>query len=171
MENKAIFNGLLMGGASIIVTLLFYFINPRFLMTTGAYIMYGIFLFFMFRAVIDSRAQQGGFITFSEGLKAAFLSYVIGGLMYYLFNHILVAFIDPSLVEITKEVAIEAIEKMESFIGEDATAEAIDQLDEVSYKPTLANTLMGYVISLIFGFIFSLIIAAIYKKEDKSMFA
>lgn len=171
MNNKAIQNGLFMGAASIVLTLVFYFVSPKAMLQYGSWALYIVFLFFMYKAAVDERGALGGLISFGDALKAAFLAYVVGGLIYYLFNHVLMTLIDPSLIDLTKDIALDSMDKMNSFLDEDQVDKMKEAIDEQEFAPTIGSTLLGYLVSLIVGFIFALIIAAITKRADTNSFA
>ncbi len=171
MDNPAIKNGLFMGIASILFTMVLYFIDPSMIFGTIAYAGMLSPIYFMWKSATEEKAINDGFLSFSEGLKAAFLTAVIGGLITQLFSYVLINFIDPSLVDVLRETSIEATEKIIAMFGdnEDAAEQMREAMEEQDFTPTLGKTLIGYLGSLIFPtFIIALIIAAITKKENKS---
>jgi len=171
MENPAIKNGLFMGVASILFTMILYFIDSSMIFGGVAYLGMLIPIYFMWKSATEERTNNGGHLSFGEGLKAAFLAAVIGSLIAQLFNYVLMNYIDPSLIDVLREESMAAAEKMAGLFGgnEDAMEEIREALEEQDFTPTLSSTLLGYLGSLIFPtFIVALIIAAITKKEDKS---
>ena len=171
MENPAIKNGVFMGVASILFTMILYFIDSSMIFGWAAWIGMLIPVYFMWKATTEEKGINGGFLSFGEGFKAAFLAAVIGGLITQLFSYVLMNFIDPSLVDVLREQSVEAAEKMIAMFGDnEEAAEAMrEAMEEQDFTPTLGKTLLGYLGSLVFPTaIIALIIAAITKKEDKS---
>ncbi len=173
MENPAIKNGVFMGVASILFTMLFYFIDASMAvgLLNSLLVASIVSIAFMYLAAVGERANNGGFMSFGEGLKASFLAAIIGGLISQLFFYLFINFVDPSLVDAIRENALAWFDWIASFAGEgdEALEEARELIEEQNYTPTFSATLINYLVSLIFpSFIFALIIAAITKKEDKS---
>jgi len=171
MENPAIKNGLFMGVASILFTMVLYFVDSSMMFGGVAWVGLLIPIYFMWKSATEERANNGGYLTFGEGLKAAFLAAVIGGLIAQLFTYILMNYIDPSLVDVLRETSIASAEKMVGMFGDNEEAiEAMrEAMDEQDFTPTIISTLTTYLISLIFPtFVIALIIAAITKKQDQS---
>jgi hypothetical protein len=171
MENPAIKNGVFMGIASILFTMILYLIDSSMIFGGVAYVGMLIPVYFMWKSATEERANNEGFLTFGEGFKAAFLAAVIGGLFAQLFSYVLINFIDPSLVDVLREQSVEAAEKMIAMFGEnEEAAEAMrEAMEEQDFTPTLGKTLLGYLGTLVIPFsIIALIIAAITKKQDKS---
>ena len=171
MENPAIKNGVFMGVASILFTMILYFIEPSMMFGGFAYAGLLIPIYFMWKAATEERAINGGFMSFGEGFKAAFLVAVIGGLITQLFTYVLMNYIDPSLIDVLAEQTVEAAEKMLAMFGdnEEAADAMREAMEEQDFTPTIGNTLLSYLGSLVFpSAVIALIIAAITKKADKS---
>jgi len=171
MGNNGIKNGLFMGVASVLFSMILYFVNPKMMFGGVAYLGMLIPLYFMWKAGTDEKHDNGGYLSFGQGLKVTFLSIVVGFLISNLYNYVLINFIDPSLVDVLRETSMEAAEKMAGMFGgnEDAMEAMKDAMEEQEFAPTIGSTLLTYLVGLIFpGFIFALIISAIVKKDDPS---
>jgi len=97
-------------------------------------------------------------------LKPAFLTYLIGNLIYVLFYYVLFNFIDPGLEEVQKELTMDAMEKIGGLLGEDGMEAAIEQIENQDFSFGLGKALWTFAFSLIFpGFVSAAIIAAIMK--------
>lgn len=154
-----------MGGISIIVALGWYSISLDSFLTWCNNALYIVFIVFMVLAATDERKANGGYITFAEALKAAFLAYIVGGLIYFLFFHILQTVIDPSIPELTKEKALETMDMWEGIMSEEQLEQTRETIEEQSFVPTIGSTLLGYLLTVIVSFFFALIIAAIVKRK------
>lgn len=171
MGNNAIRNGLYMGGALVLLYLALYFVSPKVFLSWGSWISFAVYIYFMYNAAKEERASLGGYMSFGEGFKAAFLAFVVGGLISALFTYVMYNFIDPTLIDLTKEIALEAFEKMSGFMGEEAAETAMETIEDQDFSTSysIGNTLMGYLFSLIFpGAVIALIIAAIMKRTNNN---
>ena len=103
-----------------------------------------------------------GFMSYGQGLGIGTILSLVGGIMSGVFAFIYMKFIDSSLLQTIND---EAMEKMqEKGMNEDQ----IDQAMKVTSKfmtPT-AILLLAIVGSVIIGFIISLIVSAITKKNN-----
>ncbi len=171
MENKSVYYGLLYGGASIAIYLVLWLVNPRLIMDMGigTALSFGLPIVFMYLSIKATRDQQEGLISFGEAIKSSFITYVIGSLMGIIFTYILYNMIDPSLLELQKEVAVETAEKMMSMLGQDneeMLEEMREEMAEQSDQLGMGQLMMGWFISLLFpGLMLSLIMSAILKKN------
>jgi len=169
MNNKGFSNGLIAGLITIILLLVIYFIHPESLVKYGAYLGYVIFLIFMYKSGKEARDEAGGLISFGTVLGPIFLTFVLGSLIVTLFNYILYNFIDASLSDIMMEIAMEQIEKMSGFIGEEGVEAAMEEIENSGFQLTIGKSMLNWAFALIIpGIIFALIEAAILKKEDKN---
>ena len=149
MNSKTRNYGILAGAGTVIYLLLFYFVNKSYfvngLVTWSSLIIY---LVFMYKAIIDERNERGGDIEFKDAVRPAFLVYVIANLIYYSFLYSMFNFFYPELVEIQREM----MEKM----GLETEGNNLNM--------TLSMTFFAFIQSLIAGFAFSAILAAILKR-------
>ena len=169
MNNKSLNNGLLAGLIGIILALIFYFVDPRFMIKYGSYVIYLVYIFFMYKAGKETRDEMGGFMTFGKGLSSTWLTFIVASFLVTIFNYVLYNFIDPALLDIVQEQAIEQIDKMSGMIGEEGTEVAIEQIEEQGVDFGFGKVALGWAFGLIIpGIIIALIEAAILKREDKS---
>jgi len=170
MNNRGFSNGLLAGLLSIIVLLVLYFIDMNIYMKWGGYILYVVYIYFMYKAGKESRDDQDGFISFGKVLGPIFLTFVVSSFVVFLFNYIMYNFIDQSLLDMMQEQAVAQIEKMSGMLGEEATELAMEEIEEKGVDFGWDKVLLGWGFNLIIpGIILALILAAILKKEDKSV--
>ena len=118
-------------------------------------IMYGI---------IQFKKENKGFLNLSDALKLGLGISLVGGLICIVFNYLMMNFIDPDTLEKGFEFAKQ---KMLSNDPE-MSVETANQFIEMSkgfYTP-LSMALTTIIVSLIFGFIVSLIGGLIVKKSQ-----
>lgn len=167
MENPGIKWGVYLGVASVIWTLIAYLIGAKFLLSTGGYIGFVIYLIAMIMAAREAKSLLGGFASFGEVFKPSFVTFAIGTAIALVFSFILMNFVDPSLIDAQKEVAIEATRKMvERFGGGEAAIEQAIIEIENSNPVSAGRMALGYVFYMIPGAIVSAIIALFTKKNN-----
>lgn len=166
MKNAGVQNGLYLGVALCLLTLVMYFFSPRFMLSWGSWFSFLVYILFMVKAGKEEKEMMGGYASFGEMLKPTFLTYIIGSLIASLFTYVLINFIDPSLMDIMKDIQVETIDKMAGFLDEDSLEEAKDVILENENSFSLGTVIMGWAFQLIIpGIIFALIISAIIKNE------
>lgn len=108
-------------------------------------------------------------ITFQEGLKFVFMSYVIASLMQAVATYVLYNFIDPGLTDRSFQIGLEKTTRMLEKMGasEEQIEKAIADAEKNKSGTGFKTVFMGLGLGLIFDFVKSLIIAAIIKKEKK----
>jgi hypothetical protein len=87
-----------------------------------------------------------------------------------IFSYVLYNFIDASLLDVQMEKAIETMEKMRGFMGDEAADAAIASIEEegVTFGP--GKALIGWIWGLFIpGIIIALIMAAIVKKNNPEL--
>ncbi len=103
MKQKIILYGIIAGIAVIGYVLLFYFIDKTWAL--GAFVRFSsllIYALFMYLGVKDTNTTD-----FKVLLRGAFAIFLIANMLYYVFDFVLFNYIDPSLIDIEKEMAIE----------------------------------------------------------------
>ena len=168
MERNSVRFGLIAGLGVAIYQLLLYFINPEMIFGAFANVAWLIYLFSMWRAASLDKEEKGGYISFKEAFTTAFTVFANAALIALVFQHVLMTVIDPGLLEIQKEISLEAFDKVADTFGlEEGSKEYEAGLEEIrkNSSPTLMQLGMGYIVVLIIGSVPALIMAAVMKKE------
>lgn len=164
--NNGVKWGVIGGIGIIIIDAILYFTGPKNLLGFASYLEWIVIIPVMIKAGMDERADQGGHLTWGDALKPTFLTFVISSLFYVFFYFALFNFIDPTLADTQREVAMQAIEKMGGMIGEDAMEAAVEAMDQQNFGFGMKELFMTYGLRLIFpGFIFAAICSLIVKKN------
>ncbi len=177
MENVALRNGLIGSGIIVALALICGFASPHFYVRWGTYLVYPIMIYFMVKTAQDHRRQNGGIASLGELFVPIFVCMSLMVAAYSIFNYIQFTVIQPELLEITQQVAIEAIDKtsdaMSRFLGadgqeamEEAMEEAKAELEEEGVALTFGTVVINFFFSVFIGSIIGLIIAAIYQKSS-----
>lgn len=168
-------NGVIGGLLSIVFFFALYFFNAKLIFHP----LYGfipylvIFPLFMTLAAIGDRKAAGGYVKFIDAFKSAFVTGAIALLHLVVFTFVLQVIIDPTLEVLAKEAAQEMVIDFMNWLApdgipEDQMDEAMAQLEEQDYKPTLGNTIFSYISMASLGAIPAVIIAAFVRRTDKS---
>lgn len=173
MNSHAIKSGVMLSVISIVLTLLFYLVDPTLL--AKWWLGIGIFVIMLVLVVYfgsQHRKDIGGFMTFGQGWVYSFQLFVVAGLIGTIFNILLYNVIDPELPEIVGEEILAAQEAMMSNFGmpEDQLEEALEKAREDAYdRFTISGSLIGFLWGLIVYAILSLITGAIIKKKEPEL--
>lgn len=166
MKNAGVNNGVIIGLAGVALTMVLYFISPRTMLTWADWLSYPIFIFFMWKAANDTKKANGGFISFGDALVQAIIATAIGAIIIGLFRYVHYNFIDPSLADTAKEIAMEAMDKMEGLLGESQVEAMKETIEAEDMSQTIGKSAIGILATTIFGSLISLVIAAIVKKDN-----
>jgi hypothetical protein len=172
LYNLSLKNGLIIGGFSAILTVLFYFINP--VMQYTNYIVpilsFVVLIVLLTLLAIDARKRLGNYWSFGQAFLSLFITSVFI-IVINTFVSFLLLKLNPSLPQaINDAMAITTGQQLEKM-GMDQ-----DQIDKASkmftdgefiakIQPTLFNELKALGSSLVIYAIIDLIIAACIKKK------
>lgn len=166
--NRGVINGLLFGGAALIIGLALYLINkPLFLDPTIRFILsLALPITFMSKSALEKRRELNGFASFSEVLQPAYLTLIIGTVIFSIFQYIMMS-ADFELLEIQKTIAVESLESISGLanLSEENLAD-IREMKPEDLKPTPKGLLMGLSKNFILGFIIAVIIAFLIKRKN-----
>ena len=128
------------------------------------YAYYVIFPVFIGFTIYNFRKENNGYLSLVEALKVGVGVALISGVLYAVFYFILINFIDPGLSEQMLELGRENIVEMYPNL----TDEQIEAQLEIAKK--LSSPAIGgaffVILSVFFGFIYSLILGLIFKKTN-----
>ena len=112
-------------------------------------------------AMKDFREQNKGFMSYGEGLGLGALLSAVLGFLSSMFTMVYIKFIDPELMV---KVMDQAREDMEARGMDDAQIDQAMELSQKFMSPGITFAL-GVFMYILSGFILSLIISAIMRKE------
>ncbi|MBC7569747.1 MAG: DUF4199 domain-containing protein [Spirosoma sp.] len=157
--------GAILGVISIVFSLILFITNTvgntgigsiSYLFTIGVLIM----------AMREFRTLNGGFMRYGQGLSIGALTAGISGLLSSLFSVFYTTVIDTGVMERMVETTRDKLE--ESGLP-DEQIDAQMKIIEMFQSPGLLF-IFGVIGSIFMGFLFSLVIAAIMKKEKTNVF-
>lgn len=159
--------GIIYGAISVMLYIISYYVFPLG-MWKQLLLGFTILIIIMVLSAREYKREYDGILPYGEALKLTFLTGFIGSLIAGIFSIILINWVDPSIVDILKEEAIESTQAMLESFGakEDAINEAIEEIEndfESRFTPTaqLLNIFTSAVIIVIIASIVS-----IFVKKD-----
>lgn len=166
-KNIGVKYGIILGIVSIVYSHISYMINPKWLITGPAYFGFLLYIYFMYKSAVEERANNEGLLSFGEGLKTTFLTYVIGSLLGSIYVYLMFNFIDTSLDGVMREVQMDQGEFFANLLGaEDQIEDISEVLEQQNIKMNFYTVFMQYLVGLIFpGFVIALVVSASTKKE------
>jgi hypothetical protein len=172
-NQTAINYGLVGGLAAIAIALLIYLVSTKGYLMWSDWVGYAAITFTMVMACKAVRTDNEGILLFRDALRISFLVFVIASAVLLFFKFVLHNFVDTGLADVQMQIAVESIEKLGRFMGESAMDELLEELENPdNYQLTVGKTLLGYGFGLIFpGFIISLIVAAVLKRNPPPTYA
>ena len=169
MQNTGVKWGIIGGVTLILIGLLTYVISPNTYLTTAKWLGFVAILVILYMAGKEEREKHGGYITFQELLRPIFLTYVIIAVFSVIEQYLMLRVVDPGMVDTLKQMSMEGMEKMKSFIGEDAYEKAMEEMEKNEFAPTLRTSALTLAVSIIIGFIISAIYAAVMKRKNPEL--
>lgn len=170
MGNHFIKYGLFYGLVSVAYTMLLYMVAPKLLFDMKIALAASIILpiIFMYMATKATREDQEGLMSFGEALKPSFLTYALGSLIAILFSFVFYNFIDPGMLEVQQEVAVDVAESVVNMMGGDqgAIEEAREAIMAEEPSFSIGQAIISWLGALVLpGLIIALIMSAIMKKN------
>lgn len=163
--------GLILGVVSIILSLLFYLIDPTLF---AKWWLNLIILLIVIIAIviigINYRKSIGGFISFGEAFKHGFVILLISGILSGAFTILLFQVIDPDLKEVVMDASIEQTEAMMEKFGvpDDQMEEALEEAEtKMNESFSLGGQIKGQLWAIVFYAVLSLITGLIVRKQEK----
>ena len=129
------------------------------------YLVYVIIAIGVYLAMTDFKKENQGFLSYGQGLGLGALTCTIVGLISGFFTIAYMKFIDPT---ITEQMMKKAVEEMEKKGFPDDQIEKAMEYSKMFMNPGVLF-IVGLIGTIFIGFVLSLIIAAILKK-DKPVF-
>jgi hypothetical protein len=108
--------------------------------------------------------NNGGYISYGKALGIGVLTIVWASIIVAVYSYILTKYLDPSILEKARALALEKIEK-----SGNEQSEMISKMMDFMITPAFTS-IMAFIGKVFLGTLFSLIIAAFLKK-DKDIFS
>jgi len=121
------------------------------------------YLFFMSKSCLEKRASHGGNLIFKDAVRTAFVTFLVANAVFYIFNFLLFNFVDPEMVDIQMEMAKELYPKI---LPKEQAKDMIQTMKKEGFEMSLPNSIFAYAKGAIGGFVLSLIVAGITRREE-----
>lgn len=156
--------GIITSVVIIIYTVISY-MTGLFKNTTSSYLSFLFLLGGIILAVKEYKTLNNNFLSFGEGLGVGTLMSTVAGLISSLFSIVYMLMIDTTIMQQLGDMQVEQLEKR------GMTPEEIDQAMEMVSKFSSPGMLFVFAVLgyIFFGFIWSLIVAAVQKNEKPEM--
>jgi hypothetical protein len=157
-------NGLILGVASIILSLVMYatgnHLDPHW---SNSVVSAALFIGLIFLGTKQFKAANGGFMSWGQGVKVGVGIAILAGLIVVIYNYIFMNFIEPDFMS----QAIEA--QNQKFLDQGMSEEQIEAANEMgkSFQSPGIMAAMGIIGYAIGGFIVAAITSAIMKKNEE----
>jgi hypothetical protein len=114
---------------------------------------------------IQLRKRNGGYLSFRDGLKYSFMSYVVVGVLMAIGTYILYDLIDKDLTQKSFDLSVEKIKN--TFAGMGMKDEDIEKAmgNGKAQKTDFGTIFLGTGFGLIWDFVVSLIVSLIIRRE------
>ncbi|QSE95907.1 DUF4199 domain-containing protein [Fulvivirga lutea] len=119
----------------------------------------------IFLAHKEFKEQGDGFMSYGQGLGIGTLIVAISSAISSVFAYVYIKFIDPTYMDIVKELQVE--EMMNSGMS-DAEIEQALEFSQGFMTPGFIM-IMAFLVSVFFGFLISLVVSAITKNNNPAL--
>lgn len=160
--------GIIMALTTIAMTILFFYLVDTGLFMQSLF-MYGAMILIMVLAGLEYRREHGNTMLYGEAFKVTFLTTIVGMVLSSIFSYVLLNFIDPDMMDVMVEKAIDSTESLMRSVGapEDQVDETLAKLEnEMPNQFTLVGTLKNMLNVFIIGAILSAIVSIFLRKEE-----
>ncbi len=166
MRKRRLLFGIAAGTISVGWYLAFYFRDPKLFFHLGVY--WGSWLPFaacMLLAALRERNHAGETYSWQQALRASFTVFVTGAAIFQVFYYLFFHYGDPSLAAIQQEVIQENLERYREQLGSAASEQLGRGTNAAGLKYGIGTALLTFARSTIGGFLVSLAMAFLVKKE------
>ncbi len=158
--------GLIYGILSVLLTTILYNTSLRVNFIISLMLSISLTFFILFFALSEFKSLNNGFMKYSEGLGLGTLTLATGGILGVFYDFLYKKYIDSNIISLQLEKAQEQYESM--GMSEDQIEKSIEKAQQ--YNDSGLSFLLAFLIVIFFGFICSIIMSAILKK-DKPFFS
>ena len=171
MNKNAAINGLLIAAINIAVQIIVFYSMPQLfgeMYFSGILMVLNILIYVLF--TLNLKKKAGEYWPFKIALKTIFTMALVANTVSLMFTSLFYKFIEPGaydkIIVIITDSATTMYEKM--GMSEDLIEKAIKDVEkqfQSQYNPSIMDFVKSLAISILVGFVMSLIFAAIFKKN------
>jgi hypothetical protein len=158
---SALIYALLLSGAMIVIHLILYLVDMQ-TETVGIVISVVVIIAGIVLVQLDYKKKLGGFISYGQAVKIAFLSMLFAGFVMAAYTFVYHSYINTSELQETKLERIQEIYNNEMDAESEATA-----INMIEYMVNPVSAAISAIISnALFGIIIALITGIFIKKDE-----
>lgn len=159
--------GLIAAGITLAVYIFLYFINKQLMVgPIPHWLTLAVVVLSMYWAVRTERQQIRQSYPFKKALQTAFVVFLLTTLGFHIFYYLFFAVIDPELIDLQIAENLKWTKWLgQTSIGLDPNDPAYKEFENMDHKLTIGNTLFSLSRSIIGGFLISLPIAGMFKRD------
>ena len=125
----------------------------------------GIMIYFFVKGHSTFKENNGGFMSFGQGVGIATLMSLVSGTLSSIFNYVYLSFVDDSALKFAKATQLEKFE--EQGMDQAAIDTAMGMME--TFSSPMAQLIFGIVGGVLIGLIIGLIVTIFTKKADPSL--
>lgn len=171
MDKNAATNGLFIAGINIALQIIVYYTMPELfgkMYFSGILMVLNILIYVFF--TFDLKKKNGEYWPFKEALKSIFIMSLVANIISLIFTSLFYKFIEPDAYDKIIVIITDNLTTMYEKMGmsEDQITKALKDVEKQfksQYNPTILDFIKSLGISVLVGFVMSLIFAAIFKKN------
>lgn len=156
--------GLMSGFLSMFFLTLLYVVDKNLMVSPWHQVAWLILIVAMYLAAFQERKNQGGYIHQKDALRAAFVVFLLGSALVAMYDYLMPAFFDPTLVDLAKANELRLFDAEQ---GRMTTDEFYTRRREIELRqggPGFFNSLFIYIFFTIFGFLAAGIISFVVRR-------
>jgi hypothetical protein len=157
--------GILTGAVYVLLTFMLYSIDPAMLVSFWKTLPFLVMIGLLCVSAYLERQERQGIFPFKDALKTVFTVYVISETIWQFSNYMLFNYIDPSLPQTLKQLTLGQLEQMKNLFSEEDFQNMRKGIERENYQITPSAALFAWGVWMIIGFLFSLVIAAVFRNS------
>jgi len=175
MENQttstkqvALTYGLILGFVSVIIQVIIYAMGKQYEKHT--YVGIGSFLImvvFISYGIFQFKKQNGGYLSFGEGLKTGIAIALIAGLISIIYSYVFMNFIEPDFMSNMMQIQQDKMMQMNPNMTDEQMNTAMTMAKKFSTPWVMMA--FGLLYSAFIGFIISLVATLVMKKNKEEI--
>ncbi|MBK9255478.1 MAG: DUF4199 domain-containing protein [Saprospiraceae bacterium] len=169
LQNNWLKYGIIYAAISILISLISFYVYQIGIWTMML-VSFVIMIIIFIAAAKAEKSLNDGILPYGKALKLTFLTGFVGFLIASVFSIILTTLIDPSVVDVIREQALESSRSLMEKLGtpEDVISEAMDKAEEdFDNRFTVTGQLLNILTSSIFVLIIAAIVSIFVKKDEQ----
>ena len=156
--------GILLGGISVIFNLMLFFLDMHYTQEPAAqWVNWFITISVTVLGIYNFKSTNGGYLSLGEALKLGLGIGVIAAFIAIAYTFVLLNYLDPDTIEKTMDITQNKLMDENPEISQDQLDQIIEMQKKFSGIGVISTVIL--VMSLVFGFIISLITGLILKRN------